>query len=69
MYEKKISYVQEENSDSTRKLVQNELFHHNNKNDTTTQLYCTPSTNITANTISRQNKKTNPTPQLYGIVL
>ncbi len=65
MYEKKISYVQEENLDSSRKFVQNLLSRHNNKNDTTAQLYCTLSMNITAKTISHQNQKTNPTPQLY----
>jgi hypothetical protein len=38
---------------------------HNQKTDTTAQLYCTLSTYITPKTISRQNQKTNTTPQLY----
>jgi hypothetical protein len=61
MYEKKIR-IQQENSD---KLT----FPPQQQNDTTAQLYCTLRTNITARTISHQNQKTNPTPQLYGIVL
>jgi hypothetical protein len=31
-----------------------------------TQLYCTLSTYVTPKPISRHNKKTNTTPQLYG---
>ncbi len=38
---------------------------HNQKTDTTAQLYCTQSTYVTPKTISRQNQKTNTTPQLY----
>ena len=56
MYEKKISYVQEENLDSTRKFVLNKLSRHNKKTDTTAQLYCTLSTYV-PKTISRQIKK------------
>jgi hypothetical protein len=43
----------------------NAIFHHNQKTDTTTQLYCTLSTYVTPKTISRQNQKTNTMPQLY----
>ena len=38
-------------------FVQNLLSRHNNKNDTTAQLYCTLSTYVTPKTISRQNQK------------
>ncbi len=38
---------------------------HNQKTDTTTQLYCTLSMYITPKTIPCQNQKTNTTPQLY----
>jgi hypothetical protein len=66
MYKKKISYEQEENSDSTRKFIQNLLSCHNKKNDTTAQLYRTLSMYVTPKTISCQNQKNNTTPQLYG---
>ncbi len=38
---------------------------HNQKTDTTAQLYCTLSTYVTQKTISHQNQKTNTTQQLY----
>jgi hypothetical protein len=38
---------------------------HNQKTDTTTQVYCTLSTYVTPKTISCHNQKTNTTPQLY----
>ncbi len=41
------------------------LSHHNQKTDTTPQLYCTLSTYAKPKTISRQNQKTDTTPQLY----
>jgi hypothetical protein len=41
------------------------MSHHNQKTDTTAQLYCTLSTYVTPKTISRQNQETNTTPQLY----
>jgi hypothetical protein len=41
------------------------MSHHNQKTDTTAQLYCTLSMCITPKTISRQNQKTNTMPQLY----
>jgi hypothetical protein len=56
MYEKKISYVQEENLDSTRDLYKIN-FPATKKNNTTAQLYCTLSTYVTPRTISRQHQK------------
>ncbi len=56
MYEKKISYVQEENSNSTRNLYKL-TFPPQQKNDTTPQLYCTLSMYVTPKTISFQNQK------------
>jgi hypothetical protein len=38
---------------------------HNQKTDTTAQLYCTLSMCVTPKTISRQNQNTNTPPQLY----
>ncbi len=38
---------------------------HNQKTDTTAQLYCTLSMYVTPTTISCQNQKANTTPQLY----
>ncbi len=43
----------------------NTISHHNQKTDTTAQVYCTLSTYVTPKIISRQNQKTNTTPQLY----
>jgi hypothetical protein len=44
----------------------NKTFPPQQKTDNTVQLYCTLSTYVTPKTISRQNQKTNTTPQLYG---
>ncbi len=38
---------------------------HNQKTDTTAQVYCTLSTYVIPKTISRQNQQTNTMPQLY----
>jgi hypothetical protein len=46
-------------------LILRTISHHNQKTDTTAQLYCTLGTYLTPKTISRQNQKTNTTPQLY----
>ncbi len=43
----------------------NTISRHNQKTDTTAQMYCTLSMYVTQKTISRQNQKTNTMPQLY----
>jgi hypothetical protein len=43
----------------------NTIFCHNQKTDTTTQVYCTLSTYVIPKTISHQNQKANTMPQLY----
>ncbi len=48
-----------------RGLILRTFSRHNQKTDTTAQLYCTLSTQVTPKTISRQNQKTNTTPKLY----
>ena len=40
-----------------RVLILRTIFRHNQKTDTTAQLYCTLSTYVTPKTISRQNQK------------
>jgi hypothetical protein len=47
-------------------LILRTISRHNQKTDTTAQLYCTLSRYVTnKKNISRQNQKTNTTPQLY----
>ena len=46
-------------------LILRTFSRHNQKSDTTAQLYCTLSMYVTPKTISHQNQKTNTTPQLY----
>ncbi len=43
----------------------NTISRHNQKTDTTAQVFWTLSTYVTPKTISRQNQKTNTMPQLY----
>jgi hypothetical protein len=46
-------------------LILRTISRHNQKTDTTAQLYCTLSMYVTPKTISHRNQKTNITPQLY----
>ncbi len=46
-------------------LILRTISHHNQKTETTAQLYCTLSMYVTPKSISYQKKKTNTTPQLY----
>ncbi len=57
MYEKKISYVQEEKFGFNKKIHTKLTFPPQQKNDTTAQLYCTLSRYVTPKTIFRQNQK------------
>ncbi len=62
MYEKKILGF-------NKKICTKLAFPPQQKTDTIAQLYCTLSRYITPTPISRQNQKTNTTPQLYGTLI